>query len=45
MSRTFKVSLSLSILLLLAGAAHGQSQKWKFLVYGDTRGPDGANRV
>ena len=37
MSRTIKPSLFL-VLLLLAGAASAQSQKWKFLVYGDTRG-------
>jgi hypothetical protein len=38
MSRTLKTNLSLFALLLLAGTAAAQSQKWKFLVYGDTRG-------
>ncbi len=37
MSHTVKTSLILA-LLLLAGAAHAQSQKWQFLVYGDSRG-------
>jgi hypothetical protein len=38
MSRVLKTGLFLLTLVLLGGAAHAQSQKWKFLVYGDTRG-------
>ena len=37
MNRTVRPGLFL-LLLLLTGAANAQSQKWKFLVYGDTRG-------
>jgi hypothetical protein len=32
-------------LLLLAGAASAQSQKWKFLIYGDTRGTGGSDQI
>ena len=45
MSRTLKTSLFLFALLLLAGTATAQSQKWQFLVYGDTRGSGGSDII
>jgi hypothetical protein len=40
-----KTNLLLPALLLWAGAASAQSQKWQFLVYGDTRGSSGTDQI
>ncbi len=45
MTCAFKTTLSLFALLLLAGAAQAQDQKWKFLVYGDTRGTSTSDQI
>ena len=40
-----KATLALLTLLVGAGAATGQSQKWKFLAYGDTRGTGSSDQI
>jgi len=43
--RKLKSSVYLLFLILLANAVHAQSQKWNFLVYGDTRGTSSSAQI